>query len=63
MYQARFNENPYYIGSQGDNDSSIDDKTIADGLEENYRLSLSTCCRGAMLLNMVLLGAFQPIKM
>ena len=23
MYQARFNENPYYVGSQGDNDSSV----------------------------------------
>ncbi len=46
-------DNPYYIGSQGDNDSSIDDKTIADGLEQNYQFEFKYLSYlGAMLQNM-----------
>ena len=62
MYQARFNDNPYYIGSQGDNDSSIDDKTIADGLEQNYQFEFKYLLPWGNVAEHGLLGAFQPIK-
>lgn len=62
MYQARFNESPYYLGSQGDNDSSIDDKTIADGLEQSYQFEFKYLLPWGNVAQYGLLGAFQPIK-
>lgn len=62
MYQARFNENPYYLGDQGSNDSSDLDKTIADGHEQNYQAEFKYLLPWGNVAEHGLLGAFQPIK-
>ncbi|MDK9759339.1 BamA/TamA family outer membrane protein, partial [Vibrio sp. D173a] len=62
MYQARFNDNPYYLGDQGSNDSSDLDKTIADGHEQNYQAEFKYLLPWGNVAEHGLLGAFQPIK-
>ena len=62
MYQARFNDNPYYLGDQGSNDSSDLDKTIADGHEQNYQAEFKYLLPWGNVAKHGLLGAFQPIK-
>ena len=62
MYQARFNDNPYYLGEQGSNGSSDLDKTIADGHEQNYQAEFKYLLPWGNVAEHGLLGAFQPIK-
>ena len=62
MYQARFNDNPYYLGDQGSNDSSDLDKTITDGYEQNYQAEFKYLLPWGNVAENGLLGAFQPIK-
>ncbi|MDK9740201.1 hypothetical protein KI655_23155 [Vibrio sp. D404a] len=62
MYQARFNDNPYYLGDQGNNDSSDSDKTITDGMEQNYQAEFKYLLPWGNVAEHGLLGAFQPIK-
>lgn len=62
MYQARFNDHPYYLGDQGSNDSSDLDKTIADGHEQNYQAEFKYLLPWGNVAEHGLLGAFQPIK-
>lgn len=37
MYQARFNDSPYYLGEQGDNNSSFESQTITNSDEQKYK--------------------------
>ena len=62
MYQARFNDNPYYLGEQGSNDSSDLDNTITDGYEQNYQAEFKYLLPWGNVAEHGLLGAFQPIK-
>ncbi|MGR5237886.1 hypothetical protein [Vibrio alfacsensis] len=62
MYQARFNDNPYYLGDQGDNGSSTEDKTITNGEEQNYKLEFKYLLPWGNVREHGLLGAFQPVR-
>lgn len=62
MYQARFNDNPYYLDNQGSNNSSTEDKTITNGDEENYKLEFKYLLPWGNVREHGLLGAFQPIR-
>jgi len=62
MYQARFNDNPYYLGDQGSNNSSTEDKTVTNGDEENYRLEFKYLLPWGNVREHGLLGAFQPVR-
>ncbi|MDF2155663.1 hypothetical protein [Vibrio sp. CAU 1672] len=62
MYQARFNDSPYYLGDQGTNGSSIDDKTITNGDEENYKLEFKYLLPWGSVREHGLPGAFQPVR-
>ncbi|EEZ87951.1 conserved hypothetical protein [Vibrio harveyi 1DA3] len=62
MYQARFNDNPYYLGDQGSNNSSTEDKTVTNGDEENYKLEFKYLLPWGNVREQGLLGAFQPVR-
>ncbi|WP_181136626.1 hypothetical protein [Vibrio jasicida] len=62
MYQARFNDNPYYLGNQGSNDSSTEDKTVTNGDEDNYKLEFKYLLPWGNVREHGLLGAFQPVR-
>lgn len=62
MYQAQFNDNPYYLGEQGKNDGSIDDKTITNGQENYYELEFKYLLPWGSVASHGLLGAFRPIR-
>ncbi|KIF50856.1 BamA/TamA family outer membrane protein [Vibrio owensii] len=62
MYQARFNDNPYYLDNQGSNNSSTEDKTITNGDEENYKLEFKYLLPWGNVREHGLLGAFQPVR-
>lgn len=62
MYQARFNDNPYYLGDQGSNNSSTEDKTVTNGDEENYKLEFKYLLPWGNVREHGLLGAFQPVR-
>lgn len=62
MYQARFNDNPYYLGDQGSNNSSTKDKTVTNGDEENYKLEFKYLLPWGNVREHGLLGAFQPVR-
>ncbi len=62
MYQARFNDNPYYLGDQGSNNSSTEDKTVTNGDEENYKLEFKYLLPWGNVRERGLLGAFQPVR-
>lgn len=62
MYQARFNDSPYYISDQGDNDSTVGDYTITNGFEESYELEFKYLLPWGTIAQHGLLGAFKPIK-
>ncbi|MGR5325471.1 hypothetical protein ACP3VW_16870 [Vibrio sp. DNB22_17_1] len=62
MYRARFNDNPYYLGSQGNNNSSTQNKTIANGEEQNYKLEFKYLLPWGNVREYGLLGAFQPVR-
>lgn len=62
MYQARFNDNPYYLGDQGSNNSSTEDKTVTNGDEENYKLEFKYMLPWGNVREHGLLGAFQPVR-
>ena len=62
MYQARFNDNPYYLGEQGSNSSSTEDKTVTNGDEENYKLEFKYLLPWGNVREHGLLGAFQPVR-
>ena len=62
MYQARFNDNPYYLGDQGSNSSSTEDKTVTNGDEENYKLEFKYLLPWGNVREHGLIGAFQPVR-
>lgn len=62
MYKARFNDNPYYLGDQGSNSSSTEDKTVTNGDEENYKLEFKYLLPWGNVREHGLLGAFQPVR-
>ena len=62
MYQARFNDNPYYLGDQGSNSSTTEDKTVTNGDEENYKLEFKYLLPWGNVREHGLLGAFQPVR-
>ncbi|MCR9941869.1 BamA/TamA family outer membrane protein [Vibrio owensii] len=62
MYQARFNDNPYYLGEQGSNNSSTEDKTVTNGDEDNYKLEFKYLLPWGNVREHGLLGAFQPVR-
>ncbi|UTZ23162.1 BamA/TamA family outer membrane protein [Vibrio campbellii] len=62
MYQARFDDNPYYLGDQGSNSSSTEDKTVTNGDEENYKLEFKYLLPWGNVREHGLLGAFQPVR-
>ena len=62
MYQARFNDNPYYLDNQGSNNSSTEDKTVTNGDEENYKLEFKYLLPWGNVREHGLLGAFQPVR-
>ncbi|MEH0700638.1 BamA/TamA family outer membrane protein [Vibrio owensii] len=62
MYQARFNDNPYYLGDQGSSNSSTEDKTVTNGDEENYKLEFKYLLPWGNVREHGLLGAFQPVR-
>jgi len=62
LYKAQFNENPYYIGDQGNNDSVASDKTLTNGLEQNYEVEFKYLLPWGNVAENGLLGVFQPIR-
>jgi outer membrane protein assembly factor BamA len=62
MYQARFNDSPYYIGAQGSNNSAIDDKTFTNGLEQNLKLEFKYLLPWGSVAEHGLRGVFKPAK-
>lgn len=62
LYKAQFNQNPYYIGDQGNNDSVASDKTITNGLEQNYEVEFKYLLPWGNVAQNGLLGVFQPIR-
>tara|TARA_Y100001956_G_C4125662_1_gene189917 strand:- start:743 stop:1921 length:1179 start_codon:yes stop_codon:yes gene_type:complete len=60
MYQAQFNDSPYYIGEQGNNDSLNDDKTVTNGFEQNFQLEFKYLLPWGSIEQYGLLGAFKP---
>jgi len=59
MYQAQFNENPYYLGAQGKNNSA-GEKTVTDGFEQNYQFEFKYLLPWGNVKKHGMLGAFQP---
>lgn len=62
MYQAQFNDNPYYLGDQGSNDSQTGQKTITNGFEQNYQFEFKYLLPWGNVKQHGLMGAFQPIR-
>lgn len=62
MYQAQFNDNPYYLGEQGSNDSQTGQKTITNGFEQNYQFEFKYLLPWGNVKQHGLMGAFQPIR-
>jgi outer membrane protein assembly factor BamA len=62
MYQAQFNQNPYYIGEQGDNSSVTGDKTVTDGFEQNYQFEFKYLLPWGNVEKHGLMGAFMPVR-
>ncbi len=60
LYQAQLNDTPYYLGSQGKSDSSIDDKTITNGFEQNYEVEFKYLLPWGAVKDHGLKGAFMP---
>ncbi|MCW8335989.1 BamA/TamA family outer membrane protein [Vibrio paucivorans] len=62
LYQAQFNQNPYYLGDQGNNDSITGEETVTDGLEKNYELELKYLLPWGEVAKHGMRGAFMPNK-
>ena len=62
MYQAQFNDNPYYLGEQGSNDSQTGQQTITNGFEQNYQVEFKYLLPWGNVKDYGLMGAFQPIR-
>lgn len=62
MYQAQFNDNPYYLGQQGSNDSQTGQKTITNGFEQNYQVEFKYLLPWGNVKSDGLIGTFQPIR-
>lgn len=62
MYQAQFNDNPYYLGEQGSNDSQTGQQTITNGFEQNYQFEFKYLLPWGNVKDYGLMGAFQPIR-
>lgn len=62
MYQAQFNQNPYYLGEQGDNSSVTGDKTVTDGFEQNYQFEFKYLLPWGNVEKHGLMGAFMPVR-
>ncbi|WP_244812646.1 hypothetical protein [Vibrio sp. B1FLJ16] len=62
MYQARFNESPYYLGVQGSNNSSVDSQTITNGDEQKYKFEFKYLLPWGYVKEHGLKGAFQPVR-
>ncbi len=60
MYQAHFNEMPYYLGSQGKNDSRYEDKTVTNSDEEHYQAEFKYLLPWGTFKNEGLNGVFKP---
>ncbi|CAE6921936.1 hypothetical protein [Vibrio sp. B1FLJ16] len=62
MYQARFNESPYYLGVQGSNNSSVDSQTITNGDEQKYKFEFKYLLPWGYVKEHGLKDAFQPVR-
>ncbi len=62
MYQARFNESPYYLGEQGKNNASVDSLTITNGDEQKYKFEFRYLLPWGNVKAHGLFGAFQPVR-
>ncbi|MDR9825432.1 BamA/TamA family outer membrane protein [Vibrio sp. FNV 38] len=60
LYQARYNENKYYLGSQAGNGSDIDDFTLTDGHEDQYKIEFRYFLPWGGIADKGLMGAFLP---
>lgn len=60
MYQARYNDTPYYLADQGRNDASIDDATLTSGLERKYQLELRFLLPWGLVEQQGMAGLFRP---
>ncbi|MGC9403972.1 BamA/TamA family outer membrane protein [Vibrio genomosp. F10] len=60
LYQAKLNQAPYYLGEQGNNESSILNKTIVDGFEENYELEFKFLLPWGAIKDQGYMGMFKP---
>lgn len=62
MYQAQLNDNPYYLGEQGSNDSEAGQNTLTNGFEQNYQIEFKYLLPWGSVKANGLMGAFQPIR-
>ncbi|MGF1723075.1 BamA/TamA family outer membrane protein [Vibrio kyushuensis] len=60
LYQAKLNQAPYYLGAQGNNGSSLHDKTIVDGFEENYEFEFKFLLPWGVVKDEGYMGMFKP---
>lgn len=62
MYQAQFNDSPYYLGEQGSNNSLTGQNTITNSFEQNYQFEFKYLLPWGNVHDYGLMGAFQPIR-
>ena len=62
MYQAQFNDSPYYLGQQGKNDTPRGDGTVTNGFEQHYQLEFKYLLPWGSVKQHGLFGVFQPIR-
>ncbi|ELB2879919.1 BamA/TamA family outer membrane protein [Vibrio parahaemolyticus] len=62
MYQARFNDSPYYLGEQGDNNSSFESQTITNSDEQKYKFEFKYLLPWGAVKDHGLKGAFLPSR-
>ncbi|MGL6262335.1 BamA/TamA family outer membrane protein [Vibrio sp. WXL103] len=60
LYQGQLNQTKYYVGNQGNNDSSPDDFTFTDGTENRYKLEFRFFLPWGEIAQQGLKGAFIP---
>ena len=60
LYQAQFNDNPYYLGDQGNNGSDpLFQGTVTNGLENRYEATFRYLLPWGTVRDNGLMGAFQ----
>lgn len=62
MYQARFNDNPYYLGEQGSNASPTGGSTITNGDEQNYQFEFKYLLPWGLVSQQGMSGVFAPSR-